>query len=417
MKVLVISGAFPPMRVGEAEHVFHLCQRLAGCGLDVHVLTAKKNQNPAGQFPFQVHPVINDWSWPDLLRLAMFIRRCSPDAVLLIYTGWIYNHRPMITFAPHVSKVLLPKVPFITQFEAVDKVFIEQPGHLARAFRKEGKIWAGKKTVDPYYGTLLRDSDRIIVLTDRYRAALAEHFPGINGKSVLIPPPPILHMAPENGRNPRQQGREALGFSRDDFVITYFGLLLPNKGIETLLSAFHNLSRRRSNAKLLMIGGTVKEPPHPPDYAEQLAAMAQQLGIDDKITWIRDYPSDSTEASLYLRAADACALPFDDGVVLNRSSFAAAAAHGLPIVTTRGRNLESVFVDRKNVLLCPPKDPAALTAALDLLISNIELRQQLRAGALDLAGEWFSWDKAVARTMEALKGGRRERVYQKGENI
>ena len=47
--------------------------------------------------------------------------------------------------------------------------------------------------------------------------------------------------------------------------------------------------------------------------------------------------------TLYLCAADICVLPFNVGVRLNNSSFAAAAAHGLPIVTTRGEMLESAL--------------------------------------------------------------------------
>jgi hypothetical protein len=62
MKVPFISAAFPPMRQGR--------------------------------------PVIRDWSWTDLPRLARFIKRCRPDAITLLYSGWIYNDHPMITFAP-----------------------------------------------------------------------------------------------------------------------------------------------------------------------------------------------------------------------------------------------------------------------------------------------------------------------------
>ncbi|MGH7825192.1 MAG: glycosyltransferase, partial [Candidatus Binatia bacterium] len=87
---------------------------------------------------------------------------------------------------------------------------------------------------------------------------------------------------------------------------------------------------------------------------------------------------------------------------LNRSTVAAAAAHGLPIVTTKGQILEAPFIDQANMLLCPPNDPESIAAAVESLITNPELRSQLGAGALQLAREWFSWDKAVDRTIELL---------------
>ncbi|MDQ3256233.1 MAG: hypothetical protein M3R15_20450, partial [Acidobacteriota bacterium] len=61
-------------------------------------------------------------------------------------------------------------------------------------------------------------------------------------------------------------------------------------------------------------------------------------------------------------------------------------------------------VHQRNVLLVPPEDPEFLAAAVSTLMNNSELRQQLSKGALELAHEWFSWDKALERTIEAFKG-------------
>ena len=130
--------------------------------------------------------------------------------------------------------------------------------------------------------------------------------------------------------------------------------------------------------------------------------LSERLGIADKVTWLQGYSSGSLEASMYLYAADVCVLPFDRGVILSRSSLGAAAAHGLPIITTRGEHLESPFQDRKNIFLCPPKDPEELAAGISSIMKNPKLRQDLSNGARKLAGDWFSWDKAMARTIGAF---------------
>ena len=96
-------------------------------------------------------------------------------------------------------------------------------------------------------------------------------------------------------------------------------------------------------------------------------------------------------------------LPFDDGVSMNNSTFAAAAAHGLPIITTRGAVLEEPFVHGDNVFLCPPRDPDALADAIEVLMSRPELRERLAAGACKMTTEWFSWDKAIERTIATLQ--------------
>src|SRR5262249_51996243 len=151
--------------------------------------------------------------------------------------------------------------------------------------------------------------------------------------------------------------------------IAYFGYLYPGKGIETLFQAVSPLGSR--SFRLVLIGGAnevVLKEMKRPDYVAELKELAGRLGISDKVSWSGYYPTESDRASLYLRGADACALPFDAGVYLNNSSFAAAAAHGLPIVTTRGEIVEAPFRDRENVLLTPPKDPQALSAAIERLM-------------------------------------------------
>jgi glycosyltransferase involved in cell wall biosynthesis len=311
----------------------------------------------------------------------------------------------MITFASTISRALLPNVPFITQFDVLGDAVHHRPSLFTWSIHQGIKLWAGRKTSDDYYGTLLRDSHRIIVLSEFHRATLAERVPSMNGKCMLIPPPPLLHISSENNSTLRQQRREMLGVQPEDFVIAFFGYALPRKGIESLFTALLILRAQnwKRNVWLLMIGGIINDPSRYPYYADEIQQMPEKLGIEDQVIWVKDYLSDSDEASAYLRAADACVLPFDDGIALNRSSFAAAAAHALPVITTRGEALEAQFIDHQNVLLCAPKNPKSLADAIDLLMNNSQLYQQLRTGTLELARECFSWEKTLKRTIEALK--------------
>jgi D-inositol-3-phosphate glycosyltransferase len=186
--------------------------------------------------------------------------------------------------------------------------------------------------------------------------------------------------------------------------MSYFGYIYSNKGIETLFEALRLLSQRRSNVRLVMIGGDSNSPKGIA-YQRKILALADEIGINDRIKWTGEYAWDSEDGSLYLRSADACVFPFTHGVTLNRSSVSAAAAHGLPIITTRGEVLESPFKHGQNMLLCPPNDPVSLAQAVEEVMDNVALRKRLSAGALELARDCFSWDKAVERTMAALTGG------------
>jgi glycosyltransferase involved in cell wall biosynthesis len=407
MKVLVIAP-FPPYKAPEADHAFGLCEQLADQGLDVDVIT--QQGSVASRHPrVTVHPIMRKWSWSELPRLARTMRRCSPDAVLLFFLYWAYDH-PMITFVPTVAKRLLPRAQFVTLFEEAEADSSRTP-FLARAVRKVMKLWAGSKDVDYGLGTLLRDSDCCIVVSDLIRAALEKCSPNLNGKAVLIPAPSLLRICPDGNGMARQRKRECLGVAPDDYLLAYFGYIYRGKGLETLLKAFLAVTKKRSNVRLIMVGGTATAVGSPA-YAQGLREMTSQMGLDDKVTWIGGYEWDSEEPSHCLHAADICVLPFDGGVSIHNSSFAGVAAHGLPTITTRGAVLDEPFVHEENVYLCPPRDCEAMAAAIELLLEKPELRDHLSTGILSFADEWFSWKRATERTMATLSRNLRDLVDQ-----
>jgi glycosyltransferase involved in cell wall biosynthesis len=269
--------------------------------------------------------------------------------------------------------------------------------------------WVTVAGVDYSFGTLLRDSDSFIVLSRIHGDWLAEHFSAAWQKMLLVPPPPILKMSKEDGTVTRERERKRLHLTAEQFVFVYFGYVYPGKGVETLLNAFRTVCQKYTNARLLILGGTIARAfPDRPGYAEEISGLPKKLAIDDKVIWLGQYDWDSDEASTCLRAVDACVVPVNGGVQLNNSSFAAAVAHALPVIATRGTTLEDAFVHRENVMLCPPKDERGLAEAMETLISDPDLACRLKNGARDMAAEWFSWSKAIDRTVEAAKAGARE---------
>jgi glycosyltransferase involved in cell wall biosynthesis len=408
MRVLCISAAFPPFRAGESDHALHLCRNLAAAGLDVHVLTTTCNVSE--QPTFKVHSLMPDWTWKDLPRLRRFLKECSPEALILMYSSWIYHDHPMITFAPTITKKLLPEVSFVTQFELDLGLNLGQASLTSRAIRKCFKTWVGASDVDWEFGTLLRDSDTVIALSDNYRKRFVELLPRVEEKSLLLPPPPLIRLSQARNGETRRRGRANLGVATNEFLLAYFGYVQSGKGIDVLLKALEKVLKRRENVRLVIIGGTEDDYTAHDSCARQMSKLAESLSLRDRVIWTGTYPPDSDYPSVCLRSADACVLPYDRGVTLNRSSFAAAVAHGLPTITTRGETIESPILDGEKVLLCPPKDPEALAGAIDDLIGSPETQSRLRDGALELAREWFSWEKAIQLTIEALEA--RPKTYQ-----
>lgn len=78
-----------------------------------------------------------------------------------------------------------------------------------------------------------------------------------------------------------------------------------------------------------------------------------------------------------------------------------AMAHGRPVVATPVGGLRDLVVDGETGVVVPPRDPAALRAALQRLLGDPELRRRLGAAARRRAEERFSWAAATDATLAA----------------
>ena len=403
MRVLIISATFPPMKSGGAHYAFHFAQNLAARGAEVHVLTSQiaDVEVPEG---VRVHPFMHDWSWRELPKLLRFARRLRPDVVNLHFHGIIYNNNPMITFALTPLKRILRGARIVTLIEYPTGIRLELTYSLVSFLYRAA--WRVFRTTDLEYGTILRESDSVIMLSDSHVRLVEGRYRLGAAKWSVIPPPPLIKLSPE-GLEPRQRGRAALGVADDEFLLMYFGYLYPQKGLETLLDALSLVAVRRSGVRLLVVGGSneviLKEIGRP-HYAEELREKTRRLGLEDAVIWTGYCGNDTDEVSVYFRSADACVLPFDAGVYLNNSTFTVAAMHGLPIVTTRPDVLDRGISEGENVILCPPREPEALAAAIESIVDDETLRVRLSRGALQLARQRLTWDKAMEQTLEIFEG-------------
>jgi glycosyltransferase involved in cell wall biosynthesis len=161
--------------------------------------------------------------------------------------------------------------------------------------------------------------------------------------------------------------------------VGFVGRLEPRKGIEELIVAARRFLRDRARASLSIVGGPSESAP--PGYEASLRAVARRSGVMDRVIfagWRPDGPAALAEF-------DVVCVPSHQepyGTVA-----AEAAARGVPVVASRVGGLPEVVVDGETGFLAPPRDPAALAAAIAPLLDDPALRRRLgaqaRARALD----------------------------------
>lgn len=157
----------------------------------------------------------------------------------------------------------------------------------------------------------------------------------------------------------------------DPPLILSVGIQHPRKGHDILLYALARMTNRKWQA---VIAGSRYDAAH----ADALDRLHAQLGLGPQVRLAGRVPADEL-AQLYQRATIfALATRYEGyGIVFDE-----AMAWGLPIVTCRTGAVPDT-VPATAGLLVPPEDAPAFADALDLILTNATLRQDMaRASAL-----------------------------------
>ncbi len=175
--------------------------------------------------------------------------------------------------------------------------------------------------------------------------------------------------------------RARLGLPADTPLLLFVGRLQPWKGVETAIRALPAIERA-----VLLIAGDGEDRP-------RLMAVAAGLDVTKRVIFLGAVPR-SQLPTLYatvdlLVATSYASETFGIGPV-------EAQACGLPVVATRFGGFPEVVADGRTGLLVPPRDPAALAAAVNALLSDPARRAALSAAAPAWAAQ-FSWPAVVDR--------------------
>lgn len=395
---------FPPHKAGGADYALRLAQELGKRGISVTVVTSQSSSEAEFQ-GVTCFPIMESWSWRQLPKLLQLIYKEQPDVIDVHFTGWAYAEHPMITMFPAFVARHFPHIRLVTHIEFIRGIDRSAAAFPSIVVRKVFTHLFGRKDIGYDYGYLIRESERLIVLGEWERDQLAAQFgDDLKQKIVVAPPGPIMPMCESMTDQDRADFRNRLGFQSEDFVVAFFGYIFPGKGIEVLFRAVSKVANDLP-IKVMMIGDT----PEPAlmakvgdtDYIGTLKRLCTELKILERVTWTGYTASDSTSSSRFLRVSDICALPFDTGVRLHRSSFSFAAAHGLPIVSTRANRMESPFKENENILLVEPNNVDQLASAMKRLYVDGDVRKLLANGAKEMAESLFSWQATIARTIES----------------
>ena len=373
MRVLVVSGIWPPDVGGPASHAPEVASFLVGRGHHVEVVTTAVAA-PARE-PYEV-----DWikrKLPVGVRHFVgigFVRRHAARADVVYTTGM---------FGRSSAGSKLARRPYVVKLTA-DPAFerSRRRGFVSGSLEDFQHGGGGHRSavLRALRNAELRAAAHVLCPSD-YLRSLALGW-GLEPDRVSVLPNPVPPV-PELGE--REELRASLGLN--GATLAFAGRITRQKSLEVALDAL-----ARADGVSLVLAGDGDEVP-------ELERRAAALGLGDRVRFLGPLPRNRV-LELF-RAADAALLSsswenFPHTVV-------EALAVGTPVVATRTGGVAEVVEDGRNGLLVPAGDAEALAAAVRRYFEDGELRGRLRDAAAPSVAE-YALERVYARLEAILEG-------------
>ena len=165
--------------------------------------------------------------------------------------------------------------------------------------------------------------------------------------------------------------RDKFKIDKKDFVITFVGRIVKDKGINELIEAFVDLSKKYNNLKLLLVG----------DYEEHLNPIKKEnkILIDslDSIITV-GFQNDIRD---FLSITDLFVLPsYREGLP---NSLIEAGSFGIPLLATNINGCNEIIDDGITGILVEKKSAKKLEEAIDKLLEDKELYNSIKLKVRD----------------------------------
>ncbi len=371
MRVGIVTGEYPPMQGGIGAYTHILAHEMQRQGTGVSIFTDHRASSIDPDI--LIMNWMKSWGINSLSLINQWAREFTADIINIQFQTAAYHMSPWIHFLPRFTKI-----PVVTTFHDLRHPYL---------FPKAGGLR------DRIVMELAQKSAGVIVTNheDYARLTKVEHKRLIPiGSNIRQPLPDDFEV---------EKWRSEVGASPNDFLIAYFGLFNQTKGLETLVDSLADLRRNRVPVRLVLVGGgTGSSDPTNEEYFDSLKAQIKRLGLVAFIHWT-GYLENESDVGAYLAASDVVALPFLDGASYRRGSLMAAIQYGCAIISTTPTIKIPAFKNGENILLVPPSDKNALTAALEEVRQSPDLRLLLQLGASELSKQ-FDWSKITQETLD-----------------
>lgn len=381
-RVVILTHEFFPTHGGIATYVRELAGALVELGVEVTVWapdspTGQLSDSAGERFDFGIRPLRlrGTQSWDCRLKLAWALlseRDSWHDAVL-----YLPEPGPIRTWC------YLQLIPGLLPSRLVITLHGSEIENLSR--------WPHRRSL---FHRLLRNADRVGVVSKNVKRALLSRYPDIEAKSVLAYGAVRKDIPGSSESGPPFNHRTDAGHGK--WILLTVGRIHPRKGQLAVVEALGLLSQPVRERILYRIVGPVGR--HA--YHAEIAATAAAAGVAVEFAG----PLSESE----LKNAFAQAHAFVMASVRSKFSvegfglvYLEAGARGLPVVAHDTGGVADAVKNGVTGILVPPDDRQALSDAILQLLESPALRRSMgEAGRLH--AQEFSWTRTARQLFSGL---------------
>lgn len=277
------------------------------------------------------------------LRLVAYITFRSPKIVHILWNSKLeYFDRTLLAF----------------YFKLLGKKVVLTAHNVNKAKRDSCDSLLNRLTLKIQYCL----TDQIFVHTEKMKDELDLEF-GIPPDRIPVIPFGINTLVPDTELT-TIQAKLRLGIRADERTILFYGRIVPYKGLEYLVEAFHRLTQRDASARLIIAGEPMKGAE---GYIERIRRVVTDNKGSSHIMCRFEFISDP-ETELYFKAADVLVLPYKD--IFESGVLYVAYRFGVPVIASDVGSFGEELKKGGAGLVFEPGSSTALADALEAFFKS-----------------------------------------------
>ncbi len=389
---IAFIGNSLPRRCGIATFTTDLQQAVAASGgVAETVIVAMTDGDRHYDYPATVRLQINDEKLEEYQRAAQFLNAGQFAVVCLQHEFGIFGGEA----GSHIVSLLANlTVPIVTTLHTV----LAAPSPAQRRVLRQ----------------IADLSSTVIVMAEKGRQLLHTVYDIAAQKIEVVP-----HGIPDCAFVEPEAAKLRHGFDGKAVILT-FGLLSPNKGIETMIEAMPAILRSRPDAVYVVLGAT-----HPnlvrregEAYRTSLVARALELGIADHVQFLDQFVDQATLID-FISMCDVYVTPYLNEAQMTSGTLAYSFGLGKAVVATPYWHARELLAEGRGILV-PFGDSVAIGAEIAALLTDDERRNALRKEAYSHSRS-MTWQRSAERYLatfaRAAGGSRGKLIVRQSEGI